>query len=127
MSFTVRQMDFLAAHSRMERLRSRLGVLEPEGQGPRSAGEIAATLTPENLNSLQESNEELQASIGLQLSSGPRLVISTVAHSKQQGQAREVQEALENREQEVRLQSQRKSLAQVQQAFGRGTLLRLKC
>jgi hypothetical protein len=62
---------------------------------------------------LEESNAELQASIGLQLAAGPRTAIRTMAVAKQRGQAREVLEALANREQELRLQIQRKSLPQV--------------
>ena len=50
LAFTVRNMEFLAAQSRAERLRRRLGLPDPEGKGPRPAADIAATMTPENLN-----------------------------------------------------------------------------
>jgi hypothetical protein len=113
LAFTVRSMEFLAAQSRPERLRMRLGLPDPEGKGPRSAADIAATMTPENLNTLEQSNRELQEALGVQLQGGPQMAIQTLAAARQRGQVLEVQEALTNREQELRMHGQRKSLAQV--------------
>jgi hypothetical protein len=109
----VTEVNYLAAQARSERLRRRLGVPEHSNRGPKSASDIADTLTPERLQSLEESNQQLQQNLGIQIQAGPRAVTRAMAAAKQKGQAREVLEALAAREDEVRLQSQRKSLAQV--------------
>ena len=109
----VHQMDHLTAQARMERLRRRMGMPEPEARGPRSAEALASTLTTENLESLRQSNAELQQSLGVRVDGGPRSAITSLASAKRKGMAMEVQEALRNRELELRLSSQRKSLPQV--------------
>jgi len=109
----VKEVDFLASQARVERLRRRLGMPEPSQGGPKSAHNIAGTLTVQRLGSLEESNRELQGQLGLSFQAGPRAVTEAMAVAKQKGQTKMVQEALADREEEIRLQGQRKSLPQV--------------
>jgi hypothetical protein len=109
----VHEMNWLAAQGRVERIRRSMGLQQPEKSGPRSAIQIAATLTPQQLASLEKSNEELQQQLKVQLDKGPRRAIDSMVKARERGQTKELQEMLANRETELRLSSQRKSLPQV--------------
>jgi hypothetical protein len=58
----VRDIDQLAAQARTQKIRRDLGILDPQGDGPRSANDLAATLTPEELDRLAKGNKELEQS-----------------------------------------------------------------
>ena len=109
----VYEMNELAAQSRVERMRRSMGLQEPAHMGPRSAMQIAATLTPEQLHALEKSNEELQQLLQVKLDAGPRAAMGALIRAKERGQTAEMQEMLVNKEHELRLSSQRKSLPQV--------------
>jgi len=110
LAMTVREMDTLLAQARVQKVRHSLGVLDPAESGPRSASELAATLTPQELAQLMNSNTELQKQIQVRISDGPRATLAQLIEAKKRGQAEQVLELLNQRELATRLQQQKRSL-----------------
>jgi hypothetical protein len=109
----IADMDAISATARATKLRKDLGVLEPRTAGPRSAQELASTLTPEELARLHVSNNELQKELNISIDIGPRAATRSMLAAKQRGKGAEVEALLDARVLEMRLQQQRKSLPQV--------------
>ena len=119
-----RQLVTDAAFKRRARMRQEeLGVKPLGASGPRSAIELAASLTPDALAALEKSNQELEAQFGislgwenqgdLQVRSGPRETTHRLAAARQAGKGAEVTAFLEQHEQVLKLETQRRSLPQV--------------
>ena len=80
------------------------------------------SLTPEEPNRLHESNQEMETSPGLKTDAtlmgpkqleGPRASTRSLAQASKAGRHSEVKQFLEQKEREIRIASQRKSLPQV--------------
>ena len=113
LSRAVSDMDTLKAQSRATQLRQKLGVAQPEGRGPRSAWDLAATLSVEELRLLDVSTQELSKELGISLQQGPRSATHQLIAAKKAGRTSEVEQVLRDRELQLRLSQQRKSLPQV--------------
>ena len=109
----VQDLDDLAAQARIQKIRSSLGVKDPQARGPRSAEQLAITLTPEELARLSESNRELEGILDLKIAAGPRAATDQLAAARSSGQGEQVKALLSQRELQLRLAQQRKSLPQV--------------
>jgi len=120
----IRVIEDLAFAARAARTRQALGLRSPNKSGPCSAGELADTLSPEALGSLEKSCKELEASLGVQLGwedekdgmkvrQGPRASAVALAEAVNAGRKDEVTRVLQLREDTLRLEAQRKSLPQV--------------
>ena len=120
----VRVIEDLAFKIRSQKARRALGMTQLEGSGPRSARDVAAGLSPESLQDLEESNRRLEKEIGVQIGweahdesllerPGPRATTVALAKARAAGKAAQVIRLLEQKEHELRLENQRKSLPQV--------------
>ena len=123
----ISEIDSLAAQARAHKIRRDLGILDPKGGGPRSANELATTLTPEELARLGDSNKELEGLIKLKIQTGPREATAQLAEARKNGQTEQVKTFLAQKELQLRLQQQKKSLPQVAAGLRLGTLLRWGC
>ena len=117
----------VAQKRRSKQLRQELGLQDVETSGPRSAEQLAAGLTPEALEQLEVSNQELEKSLnisvgwerqdGCLVKSGPRQTTAQLAAAVKSGQGMMVTAFLGQRELELKLETQRRSLPQVASAL----------
>ena len=120
----VRVVDELAFETRHKRARRAAGLDDLAKIGPRSAFEIAAGLSPEALKGIEQSNaameKELDVQLGwhvvddtLQARTGPRATTVALAKARARGESTTIMRFLEQKEHELRMETQRKSLPQV--------------
>ena len=120
----IRLVKDASFRKRARKMCNDLGIKSMELQGPRSADELAASLTPAALASLEESNKELEESLGiavgweaqqggLMMRTGPRETTQKLAEAVKTGRGLEVTAFLDSREQTLKLETQRRSLPQV--------------
>ena len=120
----IRLVRDAAFKKRARRMCNDLGIKSMDLQGPRSADELAASLTPAALASLEDSNKELEESLGiavgweaqqggLMVRTGPRATTQKLAEAVKTGRGLEVTAFLDSREQALKLETQRRSLPQV--------------
>ena len=120
----IRVIEDLAFAARAAKTRQALGLRSPDKPGPCSAGELADTLSPEALGTLETSCKELETFLGVQLGwenekddmkirQGPRASAVALAEAVSAGRKDEVTRVLQLREDTLRLEAQRKSLPQV--------------
>ena len=113
-----------AVKSKSQKARRALGLVQLEGSGPRSARDVAAGLSPESLQDLEVSNRRLEEEIQMQidwethdesLQERPGLRATTVALAKVRAadKAAQVTWLREQKEHELRLVNQRRSLPHV--------------
>jgi len=117
----------VAQKKRSRQLNQELGLQDVEASGPRSAEHLAASLTPEALGQLEVSNQELEKSLnisvgwerqdGCLVKSGPRQTTAQLAAAVKSGQGMMVTAFLAQRELEVKMETQRRSLPQVASAL----------
>ena len=110
---TVADMDAINARARAEQLRQTLGIKEPAERGPRSAWELAATLSEDELRLLEQSTQEMTEQLGVSLQQGPRAATQQLIAARQAGRMDDVEKMMTDRELQLRLSQQRKSLPQV--------------
>ena len=82
----VRDMDALLAQAKAQKIRQSLRILVPAEDGPRSADQLAATLTPEELARLVDSNAELQKQVGVRITNGLMATAAQLIQAKKREQ-----------------------------------------
>ena len=95
--------------------RKELGLQDVSSKGPKSADHLAAGLTAENLQDLEQSNKEVEQILGLsvgweqgdgvQMRAGPRDTTAKLASARQAGKGLEVTAFLEQRELELKIET----------------------
>ena len=117
----------VAQKKRSRQLRQELGLQDVGASGPRSAEHLAAGLTPEALGQLETSNQEMEKSLGISVGwerhdgclvkGGPRQTTAQLAAAVKSGQGMMVTAFLGQRELELKMETQRRSLPQVASAL----------